>query len=245
MVLVFVFSRNQLSEDRDHMCRKAFLRESWSWSSSFSFPKTPGERTGSGCLGRPCDSQCNRGDSRESIQNIRAIRANRLKPAIRNVLENPKGGAHKRGLKPRFFRENRGEILPGKSGLFGADWGLSKVCSGLFGADRDQFLRPSQPRGKSRNCPERALFGPIGAFRAKPPFAKPPFGFHEMFQCPATRFAKKGVQLRNPQIRANQAIRSTLRIDYAAPTGAFFLSWNFARSRVLGRDFFNRFQSPY
>ena len=79
-------------------------------------------------------------------------------------------GAHKRGLKPQIFRENRGEILPGKSGLFGANWGL-------FGADRDQFLRTPQPRGKSRNCPERALFGPIGAFRAKPPFAKPPFGF--------------------------------------------------------------------
>ena len=86
-------------------------------------------------------------------------------------------GAHKRGLKPQIFRENRGQILPGKSGLFGANWGLFRADRGLFGADRDQFLRTPQPRGKSRNCPERALFGPIGAFRAKPPFAKPPFGF--------------------------------------------------------------------
>ena len=79
-------------------------------------------------------------------------------------------GAYKRRLKPQIFIENRGEILPGKSGLFGADWGL-------FRADRDQCLRTSHPRGKSRNCPERALFGPIGAFRAKLPFPKPPFGF--------------------------------------------------------------------
>ena len=35
---------------------------------------------------------------------------------------------------------------------------------------------PPPPWGKGRNCPERALFGPIGAFRAKPPFAKPSFG---------------------------------------------------------------------
>ena len=86
-------------------------------------------------------------------------------------------GAHKRGLKPQIFRENRGEILPGKSGLFGANWRHFRAGRGLFGADRDQFLCTPQPRGKSRNCPERALFGPIGPFRAKPPFAKPPFGF--------------------------------------------------------------------
>ena len=30
--------------------------------------------------------------------------------------------------------------------------------------------------GKSRNYPERAFFGPIGAFGAKPPFAKPFLG---------------------------------------------------------------------
>ena len=86
-------------------------------------------------------------------------------------------GAHKRGLKPQIFRENRGEILPGKSGRFGANWRHFRAGRGLFGADRDQFLCTPQPRGKSRNCPERALFGPIGPFRAKPPFAKPPFGF--------------------------------------------------------------------
>ena len=86
-------------------------------------------------------------------------------------------GAPKRGLKPQIFRENRGEILPGKSGLFGANWRHFRAGRGLFGADRDQFLCTPQPRGKSRNCPERTLFGPIGPFRAKPLFAKPPFGF--------------------------------------------------------------------
>ena len=86
-------------------------------------------------------------------------------------------GAHKRGLKPQIFRENRGEVPPSKSGLFGANWRHFRAGRGLFGADRDQFLCTPQPPGKSRNCPERALFGPIGPFRAKPPFAKPPFGY--------------------------------------------------------------------
>ena len=66
-------------------------------------------------------------------------------------------GAHKRGLKPQIFRENRGEILHGKSGLFGANWRHFRAGRGLFGADRDQFLCTPQPRGKSRNCPEMSM----------------------------------------------------------------------------------------
>ena len=96
-------------------------------------------------------------------------------------------GAHPRGLKPQIFRENRGVIFPGKSGLFGANWRHFRAGRGLFGADRDQSLCTPQPRGKSRNCPERARFGPIGPFRAKPPFVKPPFGFPD--QC-TSRFAR-------------------------------------------------------
>ena len=36
----------------------------------------------------------------------------------------------------------------------------------------------------------------------------------------------------------------TFRVFYAAPIGAFFVVLKFVRSRVLGRDFFNRFESP-
>ena len=50
----------------------------------------------------------------------------------------------KSGLKPQIFKENRGEIKLGESGLFGAD-------RGLFGPNQDQFLHTSQPRGKSKN----------------------------------------------------------------------------------------------
>ena len=92
-------------------------------------------------------------------------------------LGKPKGGLTNGFLSPKFSEKIGGEILPGKSGLFGANWRHFRAGRGLFGADRDQFLCTPQPRGKSRNCPERALFGPIGPFRAKPPFAKPPFGF--------------------------------------------------------------------
>ena len=73
-------------------------------------------------------------------------------------------GAHKRGLKPQIFRENRAKILPEKSGLFGPDWSLFRAYGGLFGADWDRFLRTSQPRGGSKSSPDRAFLGPIGAF---------------------------------------------------------------------------------
>ena len=56
---------------------------------------------------------------------------------------------------------------------------MARAYRGLFGAARDQFFRTSQPQGKSRNYTQRGLFGPIGAFRGKPPFAKPPLGFPE------------------------------------------------------------------
>ena len=108
----------------------------------------------------------------------------------KNVFGKIQRGAHKRGLKPQIFRENRGEILPGKLGLFGANWRHFRAGRGLFGADRDQFLCTPQPRGKSRNCPERALFGPIGPFRAKPPFAKPPFGFPRKILVSVKMFAR-------------------------------------------------------
>ena len=74
------------------------------------------------------------------------------------------------GLSPKFP-----EKIGGKSAL--EHRAFSAFPGPLFGAGRDQFLCTSQLRGKSRNCSARALFGPIGAFRAKAPFAKPPFGF--------------------------------------------------------------------
>ena len=97
--------------------------------------------------------------SEVTARKIPRIRTESSRKGIRMGLGKIQTGAHKRGLKPQIFRENRGEILPGKSGLFGANWGLFRADRGLFGADRDQFLRTPQPRGKSRNWPERALFG--------------------------------------------------------------------------------------
>ena len=79
-----------------------------------------------------------------------------------------KRGLTNGGLKPQL--ENRRKIRP--IGLFGADWGLFGAYRGLFGTDRDELLRTSQPRGKSK-CPERARFGPIGAFQAKPHLLSP------------------------------------------------------------------------
>ena len=77
-------------------------------------------------------------------------------------------------VTPPFAAAQFWEIGPFR-GWLGSFRGLSR---GLFGAFSGPILlRAPPPREKRRNCPERALFGPIGAFRAKPPFAKPPFGF--------------------------------------------------------------------
>ena len=80
-------------------------------------------------------------------------------------------GAHKRGLEPQIFRENRAKILPRKPGVFRPDWSLFRAYWGLFRADEDQFLRTSHPRGGSRNFP---LKGPFLVRLA--PFGSGPYG---------------------------------------------------------------------
>ena len=84
-------------------------------------------------------------------------------------------GAHKRWRKPQSFRENRGKsVLESRasSGLVGAFPGPFRSQSGA---------NASAPRthGEEQKLLRKGLFGPIGAFWAKPPpFAKPQFGFH-------------------------------------------------------------------
>ena len=73
-------------------------------------------------------------------------------------------GSHK-------ISEKIGEKL-GKSGLFGADYGLSRVYVSRPSWSRlDQLLPHSQPwvGGALGTTPERAFFGLIGAFWANPP----------------------------------------------------------------------------
>ena len=66
------------------------------------------------------------------------------------------------GLSPNIS-EKFGEILPGKLGLFGADWGLCRVYRGLFEADRDQFLRTSQQWGRAEIAP-KSVKHPYGSY---------------------------------------------------------------------------------
>ena len=78
------------------------------------------------------------------------------------------------GLSPKFsekigqksFQENR--AFSGPIGAFSGPIGA------FLRADRDRSLCTSQPLAGSRNFPRKGLLGPIGAFWAKPPFAKPP-----------------------------------------------------------------------
>ena len=93
-----------------------------------------------------------------------------------------KRGAHKGGLKPQIFRENRGEFLPAKSGLFGANWDLFRAYRGLFGADRDQFLRTPQPRGgRAEIAPKRPFLAQLAPFGPSPPLLSPPLDFPDSF----------------------------------------------------------------
>ena len=74
-------------------------------------------------------------------------------------LENLNGG-----LSPNFSEKIEGEICLGKPDLFGAGLGLFRAYQRIFGADRDQFFCSSQPRRKSRNCPERAFLAQLVPF---------------------------------------------------------------------------------
>ena len=70
-------------------------------------------------------------------------------------------GAHKRGLKPRTFRENRGgeSFLENRafSGQIGAFPG--PVGSLFLGADQDQFLR-THSHGEEQELPQKGPFWP-------------------------------------------------------------------------------------
>ena len=87
--------------------------------------------------------------------------------------ENRNGGSQTGAYKPQIKEKIGKEIIPGKSGLFGANWGLSRANRGLFGGRLGPIPPHLTPTGEKQKLPQKALLGPIGAFRAKPPFAKP------------------------------------------------------------------------
>ena len=88
---------------------------------------------------------------------------------FQRILGKSKRGLTNGGLSPKFsekigqksFRENRTF-----SGLIGAISGPIGAFLGLIGT----------AAGRQQKFPERAFLGPIAAFWARPPFAKPPFG---------------------------------------------------------------------
>ena len=86
-------------------------------------------------------------------------------------------GAHKRGLKPQIFRENRVKILPGKTGLFGANWGLFRAYRGLFGADWDQLPRTAEPWGRAEIPPKGPFWARLAPFGPSPRLLSPRLDF--------------------------------------------------------------------
>ena len=134
------------------------------------------------------------------------------------MLGKSKRGLTNEGSSHKSSEKIGGEIGSGKSGLFGADWGLARACRSLFGASRDQFLHTSQPRGKSRHCPERARFCPIGAFRS-PRFAKPTLRFPWKSQTRA-RVSKEMPGKKDPKIAKEWKKR--LQIPFCRHFGDLF-----------------------
>ena len=92
-----------------------------------------------------------------------------------------KFGKSQRGLTNGGLSPNFSEKIGGKpflenwafSGLIGTFPGCIGAFSGPIGTNSSAPLS----HGKADIGPKRPVFGPMGAFRAKPPFAKPPFGF--------------------------------------------------------------------
>ena len=83
-----------------------------------------------------------------------------------------KRGLANGGLSPKFS-----EKIGGKSALENRAFsGLIGAFPGPIGAFSGLTPHPTTTR-EERTLPRKGPFGPIGAFRAKPLFAKPPFGF--------------------------------------------------------------------
>ena len=83
-------------------------------------------------------------------------------------------GKSKLGLTNGGFSSKFSEKIGGKSSL------ENRAFSGLIGAFSGPIGTNSSAahsHGKSGNFPKKALFCPIGAFRAKPPFANPRLEF--------------------------------------------------------------------
>ena len=96
---------------------------------------------------------------------------------LRHFLGKSKRGLTNGGVSHKFSAK----ILPRKSGLFGPDWSLFRAYRGLFGADWDRFLHTSQP-GKAAEIPPKGPFwAQMAPFGLSPRFAKPPFGFPQIF----------------------------------------------------------------
>ena len=107
-------------------------------------------------------------------------RINSVVISARTVLGKSKRGLANGGLSPKFsekigqksFRENRAPL-----GLIGAFSVPIGAFLGLSGTD-SSTPHWSQPRGGSRNSPERAFFwAQVAPFGLSPRLLSPPFGF--------------------------------------------------------------------
>ena len=81
------------------------------------------------------------------------------------------------GLSPKFSEKIGGKSGPGKSSLFGADWGLFRGRSGPI----PLHLTTTGEEQKLSRTPVPFL-AQLAPFGAKPPFAKPPFRFPRHIQ---------------------------------------------------------------
>ena len=88
-------------------------------------------------------------------------------------------GAHKRGLKPQIFRENRGKSFPENrafSGQIGAISGLVGPFSGPIGTNSSA---PHSHGGRAEIAPKGPFLARLALFGLSPPLLSPRLDFQE------------------------------------------------------------------
>ena len=97
-------------------------------------------------------------------------------------------GAHKRGLKPQIFRENRGEILPRKSGLFGAIGAISGLAGAFSGPIGTNSSAPHSHGGRAEVASKGPFLARLAPFGLSPPLLSPRLDFPDKGPAPGYSF---------------------------------------------------------
>ena len=97
-------------------------------------------------------------------------------PCVRGIFGKIQRGAHKRGLKPRIFRENRG-----KSFLENRAFAISGLVGAFSGPIGTNSSAPHSHRGRAEIAPKGPFLARLAPFGLSPPLLSPRLDFPEIF----------------------------------------------------------------